>query len=90
MPATPVLRTLNLELRAQLVRRERTQTEVADLLGIPQSQVSSRLRGQTEWRLAEFVQLVRTFGLDLDALMAAAVEDAALVEASAVPAGRSA
>lgn len=81
MPATPVLRTLNLELRAQLVRRERTQTEVAELLGIPQSQVSSRLRAQTEWRLSEFVLLVRTFGLDLDALMSAAAEDAAAQDA---------
>ena len=59
-------------MRGLAAEKSVTQTQIADMLGIPQSAVSRRMRGTTPWSLDELAQLCEyfdvTFGLVIDVI----------------------
>ena len=57
------------EVRALMGRQRITQTRIAEVLDIPQSSVSSRLRGSTPFRLPELERLAELFGVHLAVLL---------------------
>lgn len=56
---------VNRAIRAELAAREVTQAGLAAALGIPQSQVSARLRGVIDWRLSELYTVAARLGVTL-------------------------
>ena len=56
-------------VRAEMARHEKTQTDVAAILGMSQNGVSRRLRGQTAWRLSELRALAAALDVPLTALV---------------------
>lgn len=56
-------------LRAELARRDLTQQEIADQLGISSVQVSRRMRGEVDWRLSELEAVAELLGLGLRDLL---------------------
>ena len=57
--------TTNQAIRAEMARRGVTQADIAGSLGIPQSQVSARLRGVVDWRLRELQVVADVLGVGL-------------------------
>ena len=55
--------SFNDTLRAEMARRRITQTALAEALGLPQTQVSSRLRGATEWKVTELLAVAEYLGV---------------------------
>lgn len=57
-----------------MIRRGVVQQDIADRLGITQTQVSARLRpgDKTEWRFAELAEVADLFDMPLADLVAAA------------------
>lgn len=64
-------------VRAEMARRNKTQTDVADLLGISQNGVSRRLRGETAWRVHELRALADDFGVPVSSLVGESLGGAA-------------
>ena len=61
---------INQNIRAELARKQMTQMQVAEILGLTQSSVSSRLRGDTRWKLDELVILAEALHVDAATLLA--------------------
>lgn len=61
---------INENIRAELARKQMTQTQVADVLGLTQSGVSSRLGGRTPWRVDELTRLAEALQLSVAVLLA--------------------
>ena len=59
----PATERVSEEVRALMGRARINQTTVADWLGLTQSAVSARLRGDTEWKVSEIDVLARRFGV---------------------------
>lgn len=59
-----MLTDFNVWVAGQLHIREMKQSELGDLLGIPQQSVSQRLRGQTPWTLKEAIIVLHEFQAD--------------------------
>lgn len=55
------------EVRAEMARRRVNQREVGEILGIPQSQVSRRLRGVIAFNTDELGRLADAWGIPLSA-----------------------
>lgn len=51
------------EVRAELARQQKTQRDVAEILGLPQQSVQMRLKGATPFRAEELAKLA--VGLDV-------------------------
>lgn len=76
------LDALNLEIKAMMVRRRRSQTEFAKALGIAQAQLSLRLCGKITWRITELWQVADLLGCTvLDLLASADADNLAVVPA---------
>ena len=56
-------------VRAELARQGRTQTDLAGVLGITQSQISARIRGRVPWRLEELAAVASYLGTPLTVLI---------------------
>lgn len=61
---------INENIRAELARQQMTQMQVADLLQLSQSGVSSRLRGDTRWRVDELTRLAEALRIPVAVLLA--------------------
>lgn len=70
MPSTMDATTAN--IRAELARANKTQSDLAAKLGISQAQVSKRLQGRIPWRLDELVATSDLLGVPLSTLLVAA------------------
>lgn len=55
-------------VRAEMSRRDVKQSALAERLGIPQSSVSSRLRGSTSWSASELAQVADLLGVPVSKL----------------------
>ncbi|MGW4097096.1 helix-turn-helix domain-containing protein [Mycobacterium sp. NPDC004974] len=64
-----LVETVSYEVRALLGRYRVTQKDLAEWLGITQPAVSSRLRGETEWKVAEIEQMAEGFNIHPAVLM---------------------
>lgn len=67
-PAEGLSQRVAEEVRALMARQRITQTRLAEVLDIPQSSVSARLRGTTPFKLPELEQLAALFGVHLAVL----------------------
>ena len=65
-------------LRAELARRELSQTDLGRALGLPQSAISKRLRSVTPWTLPELEEAARFLNLSLEQLVTAPSEPTAI------------
>jgi len=60
---TKEYRKLNSFIRDEMQDKKITQNDIALLLNIPQSAVSRRLRGQTDWTLYEIIIVFDLLGV---------------------------
>lgn len=60
---------INQNIRAELARKQMTQMQVADLLELNQSSVSSRLSGATRWKVDELTRLAEALHIDVSVLL---------------------
>lgn len=51
-------------LAAEMARCGHTQTDVADMLGLKQSAISTRMAGRTDWTINEVTILCAKYGRD--------------------------
>lgn len=51
------------EVRAELARQRKTQRDIADVLGLPQSAVWLRLNGDRSFRAEELVRIADALGV---------------------------
>ena len=65
----PLVATVSNEVRALLGRYDVTQTELAQWLSLTQSAISARLRGATEWKVAEIDRIATGFNVHPAVLM---------------------
>jgi len=73
MPKPDSLRlTLAGEVRAVMARRNVTQRDIADLLGLSQPSISERLRGQVPWTVEELVAVADHLDTSVAALLTSA------------------
>lgn len=72
---TPTALT-NEAIRVEMARRRVTQADIASALNLPQSQVSERLRGVVDWRLAELFTVANVLGVSIGAIVGHATEAA--------------
>lgn len=56
------IRELNAEIRSLMGRYDVNQTMLAEFLGMTQVSVSERLRGVTDWKAPELLEVARAFG----------------------------
>lgn len=68
---------INENIRAELARQQMTQTQVAELLELTQSGVSSRLRGETRWKVDELTRLAEALRIDVAVLLSTTRQPAA-------------
>lgn len=66
-----------------MARVGRTQADVGQAVGLPQTQIGQRLRGEIPWRFAEVVAVAAYLGADFYDLTRPAVAAAAPAAASA-------
>jgi len=52
-----------------MARKGLSQTALAELLGISQTAVSKRLRGDTPWDINELIRAADTLGVPLETLL---------------------
>jgi hypothetical protein len=71
----PATEQVSEEVRALIGRHDINQTVVARWLGITQSAVSARLRGDTEWKVSEIDILASRFGVHPAELLGGYAED---------------
>lgn len=60
------------EVRAEMARQRRTQTELAEHLDMSQQAVSRRMTGELAWDVDEITDIADWLGVPLAALMAEA------------------
>lgn len=65
----PQIQSMNAAIRAEMARHAVTQSEMAEALAIPQSQVSARLRGAVEWRVGELLKVATLLDVPVAALL---------------------
>lgn len=68
MTTTPSAAT-GANVRAEMARKGLSQTALAELLGISQTAVSKRLRGDTPWDINELIRAADTLGVPLETLL---------------------
>ena len=56
------------EVRAEIGRQQKSQREVAELLGLTVSSLHPRLKGTRPFRAEELVLLANAFGVSIDRL----------------------
>lgn len=56
-------------IRAELARRGLRQVDIAEKLGIDPAQVTKRMNGDIDWRLAELQAIAAMFELPISALV---------------------
>lgn len=78
--ATMARQSIATEVRAELARQSKTQRDIADILGVPQSAVSLRLSGQRAFRAEELVILADALGVPVDRFLAIPAAAAAVAE----------
>lgn len=61
---------LNETLRLLLTRTGQRHSDLAEILGVSQSSMSARLRGQSRWRLDDLPPVADFFGLTVGELLA--------------------
>lgn len=66
---TPLTRRVSSEVRALCGRHEISQTQLAAWLGLTQPAISARLRGVTEWKVAEIDRIAHGFAVHPASLM---------------------
>ena len=71
MEKSPVQRVAD-EVRGELARQHRTQTDLAEVLGIKQSAVSRRLTGVVPFDVAELAIVAAYLGVEPGALLGTA------------------
>lgn len=54
------------EVRAEVARQRKTQREVGVVLGLPQSVVQLRLKGERPFRAEELAKLAEAFGVPVE------------------------
>lgn len=64
--ATVMRDAIATEVRAELGRQRKTQREVGQMLGLPQSSIALRLNGKTPFRAEELVALAEALGVSVD------------------------
>jgi transcriptional regulator with XRE-family HTH domain len=70
---TDVLRaSIAAAVRAEIARHQKTQREVALVLGLPQPSVSKRLLGEVPFRAEEIAAIAAWLGVDPSTLLPAA------------------
>ncbi len=70
---TPTDNPVAAAVRAELARRNRPQSELADHLKLSQAAVSRRLSGRVEWRLSELAEVATFLNLPIAAFVAEGV-----------------
>ncbi len=63
---------LTLRLKVEMVKTGVKQQDIADALGLPQSAVSARFTGKTEWRVVELLTVASLLGVTPSELLDAA------------------
>lgn len=53
------------EVRAEVARRQKSQREIGEILGLPQPSVQLRLKGERPFRAEELVLLAEAFGVSV-------------------------
>ena len=66
---SPYLPDLNPQIRAEMARRNETQTSLAPKLGLTQSGLSRRLTGESEWTVSDIYRLAEVFSLPLSVFL---------------------
>jgi predicted XRE-type DNA-binding protein len=56
-------------IRAEVARKRMTNAQIAELLGIEQTGVSRRMRGEVQWRATELVVLAEVLEVDPGVLL---------------------
>lgn len=79
--ATMARQTIATEVRAELARQSKTQRDVGEILGLPQSAVQLRLSGQRPFRAEELVVLANSLSVPVERFLQ--VPAAAAAEAGA-------
>lgn len=64
--ANEVRERIAAEVRAEIARQQRTQRDVADILGIPQSALWLRLKARRAFRAEELALLADAFGVPVE------------------------
>lgn len=64
-PLPPLRERAAAEVRAWMGRTRMSQRDLAELLGVSQTQVSARMRGQMEFSLTELEMLADAWGIDV-------------------------
>lgn len=62
--------TIAAEVRAELARQQKTQRDVADILGLPQQSVQLRLSGKRAFRAEELARLAEGLGVPISRFFA--------------------
>lgn len=60
---SPEIRDLNAEIKSLMGRYDVNQTKLADVLGVSQAGVSTRLRGTVPWKADELLTIAAAFGV---------------------------
>jgi transcriptional regulator with XRE-family HTH domain len=63
--ANPARAAVAAEVRAEVARQNKTQRELGDILGLPQSAISKRLDGTRAFRAEELVKLADALGVPI-------------------------
>lgn len=66
---SPLTERVSSEVRALMGRYAVSQARLAQWMGLHQTALSKRLRGETEWKLAEVAMIADAFGVHPAALM---------------------
>ena len=72
---TDVRQHIAAEVRAELARQNKTQREIAEVLGLPQPSVQLRLAGKRSFRAEELAKLAESLGVPVSQFVPS--EDAA-------------
>jgi hypothetical protein len=67
--ATPLTATVSGEVRALMGRHGVSQARLGQWLGLHQTALSKRLRGETEWKVSEIDSIAQAFAVHPAALM---------------------
>ena len=84
-PVTRLSRGLATAIRVQMARRGMDMTKLATTAGLSLPYVSKRLNGQYVFSVYDVERVARALDLEPEALMLAAVEEAAMIDADDAP-----
>jgi predicted XRE-type DNA-binding protein len=77
--ATLAREAIATEVRAEVARQQKSQRDIAAILGIPQPSVQLRLKGERPFRAEELVMLAEAFGVSVDHFVPATWRDAGVI-----------